>query len=202
MKSTRTSLPAPELFNQEFVPALKTEEATIIRGPVEVILGNIPSKSNCYRIITIPGKGDPVECPDCDGSNDVNGPKCKTCGGLGVVDLPGDKHYSLGKTYKLKKYERDFALQCRHYKNKMIDSEFTIEVDVYYPTRRSDLDNSLKILLDCLQKVVRAIKNDNKCMRIVANKKHDPANPRIEFCISHDPTQKQTKTEKKPKHLF
>jgi Holliday junction resolvase RusA-like endonuclease len=36
--------------------------------------------------------------------------------------------------------------------------------------------------LDCLQKV-KAISNDNKCIKIVANKFLDKLNPRIEFEI-------------------
>ena len=42
------------------------------------------------------------------------------------------------------------------------------------------LDNSLKIILDCLQKV-NAIKNDNNCIKIVAQKFIDKDRPRIEF---------------------
>ena len=44
----------------------------------------------------------------------------------------------------------------------------------------SDLDNHAKVVLDCLQKV-GAIKNDNKCVKIVAEKFLDKVNPRIEF---------------------
>jgi len=117
----------------------------------QVILGTIPSKSNCYIIITLKSK-------------------------------EGKSHGSLAKTKVLKQYENDFAIQCNKYRNKNIDEYFTLEVDVYYPNQRSDLDNSLKILLDCLQKV-GAIANDNKCTRIVANKFLDKLNPRIEFTI-------------------
>lgn len=110
----------------------------------QVILGNVPSKSNCYKIIKIANHG------------------------------------SLAKTDALKGYEDAFFIQCNKYRNKMIESYFEIELDVYYPTQRSDLDNSLKIIMDCLQKI-KAIKNDNKCVRIVANKFLDKKNPRIEF---------------------
>lgn len=58
-----------------------------------------------------------------------------------------------------------------------------IEIDVYYPHDRSDLDNSLKVVLDCLQ-VVGAIENDKHCGRIVANKFLDKLNPRIEFTLT------------------
>jgi Holliday junction resolvase RusA-like endonuclease len=47
---------------------------------------------------------------------------------------------------------------------------------------RSDIDNSLKVQLDCLQKC-KAIKNDNLCVKIVAEKFVDKENPRVEFKI-------------------
>ncbi len=119
----------------------------------QVINGLIPSKSNCYRIITFRSK-----------------------------DPNKSSHASLGKTDALKKYEESFFIQCNKYRNANIDGYFELEVAVYYPNQRSDLDNSLKVLLDCLQKV-NAIKNDNKCTRIVANKFLDKDRPRIEFTI-------------------
>jgi twinkle protein len=54
--------------------------------------------------------------------------------------------------------------------------------DVFYDSRRPDLDNSLKVVLDCLQKA-KVIKNDNKAMEILARKHLDKINPRIEFSI-------------------
>jgi len=118
----------------------------------QVILGNTPSKSNCYKIIALKGKG-------------------------------GKLHGSLAKTEALKRYEDNFFIQCNHYRKKeTITGYFEFYVDVFYPSQRSDLDNSLKIILDCLQsKKVAAIKNDNKCVKIVAHKYLDKNNPRIEF---------------------
>lgn len=113
----------------------------------QTIHGNIPSKSNCYKIVTISGHG------------------------------------SLAKTPSLKKYENDFFIQCNKYRNANIEGYFELYVDVFYPNQRSDLDNSLKILLDCLQKV-KAIQNDNKCVKIVAQKYLDKQAPRIEFTLN------------------
>ena len=113
---------------------------------IETILGNCPSKSNCYRIIKL------------------------------------GKHASLGKTKKLKDYENSFLLQCKHYKEMNIETEFRFEMDVYYDSKRPDLDNSFKVVLDCLQKN-KAIRNDNKCVEIFARKFKDKENPRIEFKI-------------------
>ena len=64
----------------------------------------------------------------------------------------------------------------------MIDGFFEFYVDVYYPSARSDLDNSLKVILDSLQKT-KTIKNDNKCVKIVARRFIDKKEPRVEFEI-------------------
>lgn len=111
------------------------------------ILGNVPSKSNQYKIITINGHG------------------------------------SLAKSKPLKSYEESFIWQCGHYRGLMIDKPFVFHIDVYYRSKRSDLDNAMKIVLDCLQKV-KAIKNDNLCAKIVARKFIDKKNPRISFFIT------------------
>jgi Holliday junction resolvase RusA-like endonuclease len=89
-------------------------------------------------------------------------------------------HGSLGKTKALESYEKSFFLQCGKYRNLGISSFFEYHCRVYYKTMSSDLDNHAKIILDCLQKV-KAISNDNRCIKIVAEKFVDKINPRIEF---------------------
>lgn len=111
---------------------------------IQVIQGTVPSKSNCYRIITISGHG------------------------------------SLARTPALKAYEDAFFMQCNLYRNKNYEGRFEIYINVFYPSDRSDLDNSLKVVLDCLQKC-KAIVNDRKCVKIVAQKFIDKDKPRIEF---------------------
>jgi Holliday junction resolvase RusA-like endonuclease len=98
--------------------------------------------------------------------------------GYRIITING--HGSLAKTKALTEYEKSFYLQCNHYRNKNITGLFELHLDVYYPNQRSDLDGVFKVTLDCLQKV-KAIENDNKCSRIVANKYLDKLNPRIEF---------------------
>ena len=110
----------------------------------QVINGTCPSKSNCYKIITL------------------------------------GKHASLAKTKVLCDYEKSFYLQCNLYRNANITGLFELELSVFNESNRADLDNSLKIILDCLQKV-NAIKNDNNCIKIVAQKFIDKDRPRIEF---------------------
>lgn len=111
----------------------------------ETIFGNVPSKSNCYKIIKL------------------------------------GQHASLGKTKSLIKYESDFYIQCKN-RNTNIAGYFEIFIKVFYPSQRSDLDNSLKIILDCLQKT-KTIVNDNKCVKIVVEKYLDKENPRVELVI-------------------
>ena len=115
-----------------------------MKHPPITIKGNVPSKSNCYKIITI------------------------------------SRHSSLGKSKALKQYEDSFFMQCGHYRNLNISTYFEFHARVYYPSMRSDIDNSLKILLDCLQRT-KTIKNDNLCVKVVAEKFIDKENPRVEF---------------------
>ena len=112
----------------------------------KTIIGQIPSKSNCYRVVTISGHG------------------------------------SLAKTQSLKNYENSFYMQVGEYRNLNMEGFFEIYVRVYYSSMSHDLDNSLKCLLDRLQ-YTKTIKNDNKCVKIVAEKFIDKVNPRIEFRI-------------------
>lgn len=91
-------------------------------------------------------------------------------------------HGSLAKQKALKQYEDAFYLQVGDYRNLNIDGFFEFHCRAFYPSMRSDLDNSLKCVLDCLQKT-KTIKNDNKCVKIVAEKFIDKDNPRIEFKI-------------------
>lgn len=112
----------------------------------EVIKGNVPSKSNSYRIGVANGR------------------------------------HTLVKTDALRKYEKLFYIQCRN-RNAMVKGYFELHAKVFYPNQRSDLDNSLKIVLDCLQSA-KVIANDNKCVKIVAEKFLDKTNPRIELTIT------------------
>ncbi len=84
------------------------------------------------------------------------------------------------KSDETRQYERAFSLQCRVYRNRRIDVPFRLYCIVYERSRRFDLDNSLKTVLDCLQ-YVHAITDDNLCVEIVAKKKIDKINPRLEY---------------------
>lgn len=89
---------------------------------------------------------------------------------------------SLTKTSAMKKYEEDFLWQVGGIRDLNLDTPFEFYLDVYYPSKRSDLDGSFKCILDCLQKA-KVIKNDNNCCKILGRKFIDKENPRIEFKI-------------------
>ena len=93
------------------------------------------------------------------------------CGGRRII-----------KNDAIRQYERSFKRQCRIYRDKLIDRAFRLHIVVYYSSTRYDLDNSLKTILDCLQ-YVKAIKDDNLCMGINAEKRIDRKNPRIVYAI-------------------
>ena len=111
---------------------------------MQTIYGKCPSKSNCYKVVTIDGHG------------------------------------SLAKQSALKEYEKSFYLQCSEYRNRDIKGLFEIRLNVFYDSQRPDLDNCLKVVLDCLQQC-RAIRNDRNCVKITAEKFIDKVRPRIEF---------------------
>lgn len=113
---------------------------------MQTIYGKCPSKSNCYKVVTIDGHG------------------------------------SLAKQSALKEYEKSFYLQCSEYRNRDIKGLFEIHLNVFYDSQRPDLDNCLKVVLDCLQQC-RAIRNDRNCVKITAEKFIDKVRPRIEFEI-------------------
>jgi Holliday junction resolvase RusA-like endonuclease len=90
------------------------------------------------------------------------------------------------KSTPLKLYEESFALQLLQYpKTKRIVGDFSIEVVVYYESKRADLDGCFKILFDSLQKN-EIIKNDRYCQKIIAERRIDKFNPRVEFLLTED----------------
>lgn len=93
----------------------------------------------------------------------------------------GRSHGSLAKTDSLHAYEESFFMQCS-LRRLNISNRFKLTVDVYFKSDQPDLDNSLKVILDCMQSC-GVIKNDRQCAEIHARKLIDKANPRIEFEI-------------------
>ena len=96
-----------------------------------------------------------------------------------IITIGG--HASLSKTSALREYEKKFYLQCPC-RNVNIKGYFALEVKVFYENNRPDLDNAMKILLDCLQSC-KVIENDRYCTEIHAYKFVDKTNPRVEITI-------------------
>lgn len=97
-----------------------------------------------------------------------------------IISIGG--HSSLTKTKAMKTYEESFLWQVGGIRDADISVPFEFYIDVYFPSKRSDLDGCLKGVLDCLQKA-KVIKNDNNCCLIHARKFIDKDNPRVEFKI-------------------
>jgi len=92
----------------------------------------------------------------------------------------------LYKSKELIEYENKFKWLLALAKGKPsepIKDKFSIEIFVYFQSNRSDLDNSAKIILDCLQNC-NVIENDRLCHRLLMYKFIDKENPRIEFEIT------------------
>ena len=96
-----------------------------------------------------------------------------------IITIRG--HARLGKTKVLQSYEKAFTLQCK-FRGLNIKEFFYIDMDVYYPNNRKDLDGAWKIILDCLQ-ANGVINNDRECLELHARKMIDKANPRVEITI-------------------
>lgn len=124
------------------------------------IEGVVPSKSNSYQIVTIPGKG----------------------------GAPG--HSSLKKAKALVDYERSFCRQIARGDKIMATGPLTARLKIYYETERADLDNAFKAVFDCLQpprdeKGARGvIVNDRQIRKIIAERFKDPRRPRAEISLT------------------
>lgn len=98
-----------------------------------------------------------------------------------IITIRG--HGSLAKQQALKRYEESFYWRLPgEYRGLDINSPFEFYIRVYFTSMSHDLDNALKVVLDCLQ-YTKTLHNDNKCAKIIAEKFIDKENPRIEFKI-------------------
>ncbi len=94
-----------------------------------------------------------------------------------------EPYSSLGKTPKLQKYEKNFYKQLTGRHRLALECPLTARVLVYFESERPDLDNSLKIVFDCLQKG-GVIVNDRQIRKIVAERFKDAKNPRVEISLT------------------
>lgn len=135
------------------------------------IIGNVPSKSNCYEVGQIPKKGSV---------------KCRVCGNRGT-------RASMYKAAGLRKYEKNFQRQLTGKHRLGIECRLTARLHVYYDSERPDLDNCFKVIFDCLQPpkvkdgmppIKGVIKNDRQIRKIVAERFKDTKNPRVEIQLT------------------
>lgn len=97
-----------------------------------------------------------------------------------VVKIGG--HAKMAKSKAVEAYEHAFFLQ-NPLRDANITEFFELYLDAYFSSNRKDLDNALKVVLDCLQRS-GTIKNDRQCVKIVARKFIDKYRPRVEFTIT------------------
>ena len=121
-----------------------------------------------------------IEKKDNEYIGKVNGTVVSKSNSYRIITING--HGSLTKTDAMKKYEEKFLWQVGNIRDSNISVPFELYIDVYFPSKKSDLDGCLKCVLDCLQ-TAKVIKNDNNCCKILARKFIDKENPRIEFKI-------------------
>jgi len=121
-----------------------------------------------------------IEKKDNEYIGKVNGTVVSKSNSYRIITING--HGSLTKTTAMKKYEENFLWQVGNIRDANINVPFELYIDVYFPSKRSDLDGAMKASLDCMQKA-KIITNDNNCCKILARKFIDKENPRIEFKI-------------------
>ncbi len=96
----------------------------------------------------------------------------------------GNKTFaSIAKKPSLKKYEVDFFSQVKgEFRGLLIDKPFKATLHCTFNSKRPDLDNSAKIILDCLQ-TAKVIKNDNLCYELLMTKTVDKDNAGVHIII-------------------
>lgn len=101
-----------------------------------------------------------------------------------IITIHG--HGSLKKSSKLKYYEQLFAAQVKpaHRNQIKIDQWLDVSLTVYFKDNRQDLDNSAKIILDCLQ-TSGVIPNDRYVKKLTMIKEIDKQNPRVDIGIKY-----------------
>ena len=87
----------------------------------------------------------------------------------------------LYKSQTLVEFEEYFT-SVTSYSSLKINEPFSLKVDVYMKNKRQDIDNTLKILLDCLEKN-EVITNDNLCYHIDITKHIEKEKPRVEYTL-------------------
>jgi Holliday junction resolvase RusA-like endonuclease len=93
---------------------------------------------------------------------------CEHCGRQNhVIHVPNSE---------AKKFERAFEKQVPSEARQMILTPVRVDIEIFYPSNRSDLDEA--IVLDCMQRS-GIIRNDRQIVAKWIRKRIDPVNPRV-----------------------
>jgi Holliday junction resolvase RusA-like endonuclease len=108
-----------------------------------------------------------------------------------VVSLPTRKgmRSRLAKTEQAKQYGESLAIAGRQVMQRAgllpFPGDVVVEIDIYFQSRRADIDGPLKQILDSLQVTKRGrlgagvYKNDSQVKRLVLERYVDPDSPRV-----------------------
>ena len=110
-----------------------------------------------------------------------NPPSKSNCYRAGAMKGAKPRPY-IYKAKGLKDYEKAFALQVPDNCKIVAAYEMRVTIICYFDSRRPDLDNAAKSILDCLQ-LSEVIKDDRSVMELVMYKKLSKENPRVEISI-------------------
>jgi len=93
------------------------------------------------------------------------------------------------KSKKAIDYLRSFATQCPVLDNLLVD-DLEMEVEIWFASRRPDLDGAVSLIMDALQD--RVIKNDRQIKVIKAYWNLDRENPRSRIRLRQVPLSNST----------
>lgn len=85
------------------------------------------------------------------------------------------------RSREAKAYLEEVGWLCRSLDTQPVAGDVEVEMRVYRPARRRDLDNHLKVALDALQG--HLYHDDKQIVRLVAERYDDKANPRLEVTV-------------------
>jgi Holliday junction resolvase RusA-like endonuclease len=88
----------------------------------------------------------------------------------------------LYKSAELKSYEKSFIEEIPENCKVDMIGDLNMAVVCYFSSRRPDVDNAAKSILDCLQKG-GVIRNDRSVMKLTLIKELDKDNPRVDIAI-------------------
>jgi len=85
-------------------------------------------------------------------------------------------------TGKAKKYKKAVSDLCHVEGHQPLDGNVAVNLKVFRPAKRGDLDNILKVSLDSLKGF--CFHDDKQIVRIIAERYEDKINPRIEIEVT------------------